>query len=287
MGADALVFRPLSFRQVCLRRARPRNATSTRSTNARNIDEASILFRRLVAAAPRGSAAPRPTIGGQAPRRTASHITDEAPDLQRQTRTAPWTGTLFGVPPLPLRVPRLPRAALPGLDLCPALVNSAVRMDYYDFVDVVVNGRKNGNSVMPGFGTNKNVMCYLDDIYVYLKAVGDERSRAAARPSAKKSPRPTPRPKMPAWAGRGAPAPRAALGLAAPAAAQLTDLVSAPPSGSVPTRPTCRSRTRRARGSRTHRGALRRRARARAAIHLVPDGAGLRAAHPRRRTAAT
>ncbi len=25
---------------------------------------------------------------------------------------------------------------------------------------------------MPSFGTNKNVMCYLDDIYVYLKGVG-------------------------------------------------------------------------------------------------------------------
>jgi hypothetical protein len=47
-------------------------------------------------------------------------------------------------------------------------------MDYYDFVDVVVNGRQNGNSVMPSFGTNQNVMCYLDDIYVYLKAVGTE-----------------------------------------------------------------------------------------------------------------
>ena len=31
---------------------------------------------------------------------------------------------------------------------------------------------KEGNLVMPSFGTNKNVMCYLDDIYVYLKAVG-------------------------------------------------------------------------------------------------------------------
>ena len=45
---------------------------------------------------------------------------------------------------------------------------------YADFANVVVNGRKNVNtaqeSVMPGFGTTRNVMCYLDDIFVYLRA---------------------------------------------------------------------------------------------------------------------
>ena len=65
-----------------------------------------------------------------------------------------------------------------GSTYAPALKNSAVEMDYYDFVDVVVNGRQRvgaaDNSVMPGFGENPNVMCYLDDIYVYLKAVGTE-----------------------------------------------------------------------------------------------------------------
>lgn len=71
-----------------------------------------------------------------------------------------------------------------GSSYAPALAQSAVNMDYYDFVDVVVNGRKNGNSVMPSFGDNSNVMCYLDDIYVYLKAVGAEaipRGRPAKR----------------------------------------------------------------------------------------------------------
>jgi methanol metabolism-related c-type cytochrome len=57
---------------------------------------------------------------------------------------------------------------------CQALAKSALAMDYFDFVDVVVNGRVHGNSVMPAFGTNLNVMCYLDDIYIYLKAVGTE-----------------------------------------------------------------------------------------------------------------
>lgn len=61
-----------------------------------------------------------------------------------------------------------------GSTYAPKIKNSAVRMGYYDFVDVVVNGRQVGNSVMPHFGENKNVMCYLDDIYVYLSARGME-----------------------------------------------------------------------------------------------------------------
>ena len=37
---------------------------------------------------------------------------------------------------------------------------------------------------MPAFGDNPNVMCYLDDIYVYLKARGTDavpRGRPGAR----------------------------------------------------------------------------------------------------------
>ena len=65
-----------------------------------------------------------------------------------------------------------------GSTYAPALKKSAVEMDYYDFVDVVVNGRQkvgaSEQSVMPAFGTNPNVMCYLDDIYIYLKAHGSD-----------------------------------------------------------------------------------------------------------------
>ncbi|MEP3637611.1 MAG: c-type cytochrome, methanol metabolism-related [Paracoccaceae bacterium] len=65
-----------------------------------------------------------------------------------------------------------------GSSYAPALKASAIDLDYYDFFDVVVNGRKKvnaaENSVMPAFGDNPNVMCYLDDIYVYLKARGVE-----------------------------------------------------------------------------------------------------------------
>jgi methanol metabolism-related c-type cytochrome len=61
-----------------------------------------------------------------------------------------------------------------GSTYAPGIAKSAVTLDYYEFLDIVVNGKQEGNLVMPSFGTNKNVMCYLDDIYVYLKAVGDE-----------------------------------------------------------------------------------------------------------------
>jgi methanol metabolism-related c-type cytochrome len=63
-----------------------------------------------------------------------------------------------------------------GSSYAPALKMSAIVLDYYDFVDVVTNGRQevsaSQTSVMPSFGLNKNVMCYLDDIYIYLKARG-------------------------------------------------------------------------------------------------------------------
>lgn len=65
-----------------------------------------------------------------------------------------------------------------GSTYAPALKKSALTMDYYDFIDVVTNGRKRinaaENSVMPAFGDNPNVMCYLNDIYVYVKARGTD-----------------------------------------------------------------------------------------------------------------
>ena len=63
-----------------------------------------------------------------------------------------------------------------GSTYAPALADSVKTMDYQTFVQTVVQGRKNltsGNEkVMPSFGVNKNVMCYLDDIYTYLRARG-------------------------------------------------------------------------------------------------------------------
>jgi hypothetical protein len=47
-------------------------------------------------------------------------------------------------------------------------------MSYPDFLGAVASGRKNVSSsqenVMPAFGDNPNVACYMDDLYVYLRA---------------------------------------------------------------------------------------------------------------------
>src|SRR4051812_13924619 len=61
-----------------------------------------------------------------------------------------------------------------GSTYAPGLRNSAKTMSYGDFLGVVASGRKNvstsqGN-VMPAFGDNPNVACYMDDLYVYLRA---------------------------------------------------------------------------------------------------------------------
>ena len=61
-----------------------------------------------------------------------------------------------------------------GSSYAPALVDSLKTMSYGDFLGVVASGRKDVNTandkVMPAFGDNKNVMCVIDDMYVYLRA---------------------------------------------------------------------------------------------------------------------
>lgn len=61
-----------------------------------------------------------------------------------------------------------------GSTYAPALANSLKTMSYGDFLGVVASGRKNVSSsqdnVMPAFGDNPNVSCYMDDLYVYLRA---------------------------------------------------------------------------------------------------------------------
>ena len=71
-----------------------------------------------------------------------------------------------------------------GSTYAPALKDSVLRIDYYEFQEVVASGKQGTNSVMPAFGTNKNVWCYIDDIYVYLLAHGTgeiPRGRPAER----------------------------------------------------------------------------------------------------------
>ena len=61
-----------------------------------------------------------------------------------------------------------------GSTYAPALTDSVKTMSYGDFLGVVASGRKNVStsqeSVMPAFGDNPNVACYMDDLFVYLRA---------------------------------------------------------------------------------------------------------------------
>jgi methanol metabolism-related c-type cytochrome len=64
-----------------------------------------------------------------------------------------------------------------GSSYAPALSNSLKTMDYATFLQVVASGKSDNSGgtqfVMPALGDNKNVMCYVNDIYVYLKARAD------------------------------------------------------------------------------------------------------------------
>ena len=75
-----------------------------------------------------------------------------------------------------------------GSSYAPALADSVKTMDYGTFLSIVAEGRKNvgggKENVMPAFGDNKNVYCYMDDLYIYLRAraVGDlPRGRPAKK----------------------------------------------------------------------------------------------------------
>jgi methanol metabolism-related c-type cytochrome len=71
-----------------------------------------------------------------------------------------------------------------GSSYAPALTDSIKTLSYNDFLGTVAAGKKAVNTaqdlVMPALGDDKNVMCYIDDIYVYLRAranqaIGPER----------------------------------------------------------------------------------------------------------------
>ena len=75
-----------------------------------------------------------------------------------------------------------------GSTYAPGLIESLKTMSYADFMLAVASGREvvraDKQSKMPALGDNPNVMCYLDDIYVYLKARADgalPRGRPAKR----------------------------------------------------------------------------------------------------------
>ncbi len=60
-----------------------------------------------------------------------------------------------------------------GSTFAPALADSLKTMTYDQFKEVVSSGRQAAGGVMPAFAPNPNVMCYVDDLYTYLKARAD------------------------------------------------------------------------------------------------------------------
>ncbi|MDR3530505.1 MAG: c-type cytochrome, methanol metabolism-related [Rhodopila sp.] len=65
-----------------------------------------------------------------------------------------------------------------GSTYAPALIDSMKRLSYTDFYAIVAGGKKDVSAsqdlVMPAEGENKNVMCFVDAIYAYLRARGDD-----------------------------------------------------------------------------------------------------------------
>ena len=65
-----------------------------------------------------------------------------------------------------------------GSTYAPALMDSMKRLSYSDFYGIVAGGKRDVSAsqelVMPAEGENKNVMCFIDSIYSYLRARGDE-----------------------------------------------------------------------------------------------------------------
>jgi methanol metabolism-related c-type cytochrome len=65
-----------------------------------------------------------------------------------------------------------------GSSYAPALYQSLKRLSYTDFYAIVAGGKKDVSTaqelVMPANGLNKNVMCFIDDIYIYLRARADD-----------------------------------------------------------------------------------------------------------------
>ena len=65
-----------------------------------------------------------------------------------------------------------------GSTYAPALMESMKRLSYTDFYAVVAGGKQDVSAsqelVMPANGDNKNVMCFIDAIYVYLRARADD-----------------------------------------------------------------------------------------------------------------
>jgi methanol metabolism-related c-type cytochrome len=61
-----------------------------------------------------------------------------------------------------------------GSSYAPSLVDALKNISYSDFLGIVASGKREVTAaqdlVMPALGDDRNVMCYIDNIYVYLRA---------------------------------------------------------------------------------------------------------------------
>jgi methanol metabolism-related c-type cytochrome len=61
-----------------------------------------------------------------------------------------------------------------GSTYAPALAEHLKWIPYAEFLGTVASGKQHSEAgtqfVMPAFGDNKNVMCFINDLYVYLRA---------------------------------------------------------------------------------------------------------------------
>lgn len=64
-----------------------------------------------------------------------------------------------------------------GSSFAPGLVDSLETLPFGQFLEIVVNGKETVNTAnekkMPALGNDPNVMCYINDIYAYLRARSD------------------------------------------------------------------------------------------------------------------
>ncbi len=64
-----------------------------------------------------------------------------------------------------------------GSTYAPSLVDALKSMSTSDVMGTIIGGKQDVSAsqdlVMPAFGTNKNIMCYIDAIYIYLRARSD------------------------------------------------------------------------------------------------------------------
>jgi methanol metabolism-related c-type cytochrome len=61
-----------------------------------------------------------------------------------------------------------------GSTYAPALIDSMKRLNFMEFYSTVASGKQavsaSQNLVMPALGEDKNVMCFINEIYTYLRA---------------------------------------------------------------------------------------------------------------------